>query len=941
MLFGVKCLFMSKHLNLPSLSIKCPLNILILIFIKDIQFYKRHIFIKDIIKDILCFLGLILSFNLIIKNLMKKILSFLVIFYVVLFTMGFSPTKVLAWHGTVDFQESCTQDGKIDVTATYVPPSNDPRTSDVEYTTPNTGLETGDVVSIKLVEDASFTEDYTVTNTNSCQPTPKRTDQTCPFTSSSTTTVVNFDPGEEVWTGGPETTSNMPVSLDAGTYKVSLYSWDGYNGRETVSQPNEQWYVSFLDGSSEVAQSGSSTDLADNVIEADSTDIVNTNLVLNQSVDGVVGTHVAPTTTANSVYPVCASFEKQANPTPTTGSIKVCKIVTDSSDNPVAGDSGSTFTIPFVDESYEGANNGVPSAVTFTTPLTLEDLPFGVQGQCETVSNLDLGRYYYGDEQISDSSKWETPLYNDGASADPSSLSDFAELNTNSDSQYDNNDGVINISSSTPSRTLYVLNKMKEQPKQCDVVSDSTNIVENSNTAAVELSSVHSSWVSSISNSLAKWIWSEEPVSDPTSDKTEIFTKKFNVGGNVTSANIQMAADNGYKLEINGNVVVDNLSTSNYSSLQGPVDVSSYLVDGENTIKFTVKNFKQVGGTTESNPAGLLYDLTVKSDSCSLINNSNQAPTADAGPDQTITLPTDTTSLDGSGSSDSDGTVTDFKWTQTSGPNNATFDDDTSDTPNLSDLIEGTYTFELTVTDNDGATATDTVDVVVNPANSGGNSAPTADAGPDQTITLPTDTTSLDGSGSSDSDGTVTDFKWTQTSGPNNATFDDDTSDTPNLSDLIEGTYTFELTVTDNDGATATDTVDVVVNPEGNHIVVGSSVRGGEVLGATTTCGIYIEKYLRKGYSGNDPEQVKKLQQFLNDYMGVDLKVDGIYGDNTEAAVKAFQLKHADEILTPWGLTQPTGIFYLTTQTVVNNIMCPDLGLTHPNLVPWSNNSNL
>jgi hypothetical protein len=67
---------------------------------------------------------------------------------------------------------------------------------------------------------------------------------------------------------------------------------------------------------------------------------------------------------------------------------------------------------------------------------------------------------------------------------------------------------------------------------------------------------------------------------------------------------------------------------------------------------------------------------------------------------------------------------------------------------------------------------------------------------------------------------------------------------------------------------------------------------------------------------------------------------DGNFGSKTETALKAFQLKHADKILTPWGITQPTGIFYLTTQTEVNNIMCPTLSLPIPtNLIPFSQNS--
>jgi len=114
----------------------------------------------------------------------------------------------------------------------------------------------------------------------------------------------------------------------------------------------------------------------------------------------------------------------------------------------------------------------------------------------------------------------------------------------------------------------------------------------------------------------------------------------------------------------------------------------------------------------------------------------------------------------------------------------------------------------------------------------------------------------------------------------------------------------------------------------------------GEVLGEQTSCGIYVKEYLRIGYN-NDVTSVVKVQSFLNNYMDAGLVTDGIYGPLTEAAVRNFQLAHADKILKPWNLSEPTGIFYLTTQTEVNNIMCPDLNLSIPtNLIPFGSHSD-
>jgi hypothetical protein len=94
---------------------------------------------------------------------------------------------------------------------------------------------------------------------------------------------------------------------------------------------------------------------------------------------------------------------------------------------------------------------------------------------------------------------------------------------------------------------------------------------------------------------------------------------------------------------------------------------------------------------------------------------ANIAPTANAGADASITLPTNTTSLNGSGS-DSDGTITSYLWSKLSGPAGGTISSPTSATTNITALQEGTYVFRLTVTDNLGLTGTDTVSVVVAPA---------------------------------------------------------------------------------------------------------------------------------------------------------------------------------------------------------------------------------
>ena len=92
----------------------------------------------------------------------------------------------------------------------------------------------------------------------------------------------------------------------------------------------------------------------------------------------------------------------------------------------------------------------------------------------------------------------------------------------------------------------------------------------------------------------------------------------------------------------------------------------------------------------------------------------NQPPVANAGPDITITLPTNTATLSGSGT-DPDGTITAYAWVKIAGPAAGTLVNANTATATASGLVAGVYSFQLTVTDNLGATGKDTMNVTVNP----------------------------------------------------------------------------------------------------------------------------------------------------------------------------------------------------------------------------------
>ena len=153
---------------------------------------------------------------------------------------------------------------------------------------------------------------------------------------------------------------------------------------------------------------------------------------------------------------------------------------------------------------------------------------------------------------------------------------------------------------------------------------------------------------------------------------------------------------------------------------------------------------------------GMLLFLSCKKEySCEDCIGNNHPPLAVAGPDTVITLPTDSVLLNGSKSSDPDGKISAWQWTKLTGPASFTIVSATAAITTVKNLKVGAYQFELKVTDDEGASARDTVMITVDSIATS-NHPPVACAGADRTITLPTDTVTLNGSCSTDPDNNIT-----------------------------------------------------------------------------------------------------------------------------------------------------------------------------------------
>ncbi|WP_346320654.1 PKD domain-containing protein [Chitinophaga sp. YIM B06452] len=226
--------------------------------------------------------------------------------------------------------------------------------------------------------------------------------------------------------------------------------------------------------------------------------------------------------------------------------------------------------------------------------------------------------------------------------------------------------------------------------------------------------------------------------------------------------------------------------------------VSGLTQAGTYTFRLTVKDDK---GLTDTDDMAVIVNAA-----------SSQPPVANAGNNVTITQPATQASLSGSGTPAAGSTITRYAWSQVNGPVTANILDPAEASTGISQLTTaGTYTFRLTVTDDKGLTASDNVEITVQPAP---NQAPEANAGSDREIILPATVVSLDGSASRDADGSIASYRWAQVSGPLTATIVNSLGVTTSIQGLTAtGTYIFELTVTDNKGTASSDRVSVVVKP--------------------------------------------------------------------------------------------------------------------------------
>ena len=329
-----------------------------------------------------------------------------------------------------------------------------------------------------------------------------------------------------------------------------------------------------------------------------------------------------------------------------------------------------------------------------------------------------------------------------------------------------------------------------------------------------------------------------------------------------------------------------------------------------------------------------------------IVNASTDiAPVANAGEDLVITLPVSIASLAGSGD-DQDGTITSYSWKQISGPSSYNIVNESSPVTDVTGLAEGVYQFELTVTDNDGAIGLDTVQVTVNPAV---NVPPVADAGPNQTMSLPRINTTLIGKGS-DADGTISKYKWTKISGPG-AIILSPASRSTSVYYFLQGIYTFQLTVTDNSGATASDTMTLTVNPGRTSltlVTMNGQVSGGKVnliwktTGENNIAGFDIERmaansWEKIGYTQSSNLDITASRYNFTDNTPVtginsyrlemrDINGKSVYSDTVKVEVKPNRNMAYQNVPNPFA-DNTTITYEVTEKTLVKIVISDGTGM--------------
>jgi PKD repeat protein len=313
--------------------------------------------------------------------------------------------------------------------------------------------------------------------------------------------------------------------------------------------------------------------------------------------------------------------------------------------------------------------------------------------------------------------------------------------------------------------------------------------------------------------------WPEGSTEAPRIEPNGTLTGHVNTPSDVDSAAVLLeqgdrlfvqttvsAAEDSFQVSMQGindaRFRVENVSNADLDTDFGGPDITDVTGETRATWEIYAESAGAVALSLYDGGGTVPYNWTIRTSKNAPL--ANAAPTASFGITPTTPNASETVTFDASGSTDSDGSVTAYEWD---------FDGDgavdaTGEAVARTFDSAGDYDVSLTVTDDEGATDTATRTLTVTESVET-NEAPTAAFTVGTTNATVGESVTFDASGAADVDGTVVSYRWD---------FDGD-GETDAVTATAEvthqfsasGTYAVELTVVDDDGATAATTSTVTV----------------------------------------------------------------------------------------------------------------------------------
>jgi RHS repeat-associated protein len=233
----------------------------------------------------------------------------------------------------------------------------------------------------------------------------------------------------------------------------------------------------------------------------------------------------------------------------------------------------------------------------------------------------------------------------------------------------------------------------------------------------------------------------------------------------------------------------------------------------------------------------IVNDGLVSSAAASItISTDNAAPTANAGPDQTVPLSA-SVQLSGAASADPEAGLLTYTWALTTRPAGSTAILSSASLVNPSFVADrpGTYVAQLIVSDGVLSSAPDTVIISTQ------NSRPVAEAGAAQAVETGS-TVQLSGSASRDADGDPLTYSWSFSTRPSGSTasLSSATEINPSFVADLPGSYVAQLIVSDGNLASVPATVLITVTTTNRAPVAlaaasPTTVNVGSVVGLSST----------------------------------------------------------------------------------------------------------